>query len=1089
MSHRRFRIAACVVAAVALTGVAPSAAEPPVATPLAAVGSLEGEYVPGELVVGFRASSSQGQMSAALEQADITGARDLALDHTMVVNVAGDSMASVMEDLRRQPGVEFVEPNYIYRADATPNDVSYGNLWGLHNTGQSVLGVTGTADADIDAPEAWDLTTGSTSVVVAIADSGIDYNHPDLAGNIWSNPGETGGNKEFNGVDDDGNGFIDDWRGWDFASDDNDPRDLDLQVGHGTHVAGTIGARGNNAGALTGVNWSIGLVGLRVFDVTGSATNAAVADAFNYAGDMGIRVVNFSGGGPSFSAAIETAINSHQNTLYVVAAGNSGLNLDNPGSANNAYPCEYTSTNLICVAASTQNDTRAGFSNYSSTSVDIAAPGESIWSLAPATNLLYSETFTTDPFASRWSKGANAGVNAWNAEPAYSPVGLAPSLSDGSPYTGQYAANSDTWVQTTTAFSLAGQFECYALFTMYLDVNTAGGDVFRVWARSDTAFNNSNYEQGWYGTGFVDNVVDLNAFNGGPVYLRLGLFSDGVAEAGYDGVYVDNIEGRCLSNTYSSGGNSNLRPLSGTSMATPHVAGAAGLVLSRNSSLTTTQLRDAILTTGDVKPAFQGNVTTTGRRLNVFGAVNAAAPIDTNAPTISITTPANGASYNVGQTVNADYSCNDTGGSGLASCNGPVADGSPIDTATAGTKTFTVNAADGAGNPATSTRTYTVATVPPTGGPPTGSANFTSLTPARLLDTRPGAPIAAGGTADLVVTGRDGVPADGVAAVLVNLTVTNTEADGYLTTWPKGEGRPNASSLNFAGGQTVANLVLAKVGANGSISIWNSNDSPDMRSVDVIVDVVGYFPGSAAIGALTPARALDTRSAGKLGAGGSLDLVLLGQKGIPSSGVGAVVLNLTVTNTEADGYLTTWPKGEGRPNASSLNFAAGQTVANLVVAKVGANGSISIWNSNDSPDMAPTNVLVDVVGWIPTGASFGSLTPDRILDTRSLGALTPGATIELPVLNRGGVPATGVGAVVLNLTATGTNAAGYLTTWPTGVAKPNASSLNFAAGQTVANLVVAKVGANGSISIWNSNDSPDMAPTNVLVDVVGWFAA
>jgi hypothetical protein len=205
--------------------------------------------------------------------------------------------------------------------------------------------------------------------------------------------------------------------------------------------------------------------------------------------------------------------------------------------------------------------------------------------------------------------------------------------------------------------------------------------------------------------------------------------------------------------------------------------------------------------------------------------------------------------------------------------------------------------------------------------------------------------------------------------------------------------------------------------------------------------------------------------------------------------VGAVILNLTVTGTEADGYLTTWPTGEARPGASSLNFAAGQTVANLVVAKVGANGSISIWNSNDSTDMRPTNVIADVVGWLPSGAAFGSLTPSRLLDTRSsTGPLAAGATIDLPVLARFGVPATGVGAVILNLTATGPQAGGYLTTWPSGVVRPKTSSLNFAAGQTVANLVVAKVGANGSVSIWNSDDSTDMRPTEVIVDVVGWFA-
>jgi len=955
MSYPRPCLAAMLIAVIVTATAVPSYAQPPVPAPLAPVRSLGGEFVPGELLVGFRSSSSPTQMDAALDHSDVSVAQDLARTHTKLVRVPDSaSLASAMDHLRRQPGVQFVEPNYIYHEDVTTaNDPSFPSLWGLNNTGQSVNGVAGTFDADIDAPEAWDITTGSTNVVVAIVDSGIDYNHPDLAGNIWSNPGESGGGKESNGIDDDGNGFVDDWRGWDFVNNDNDPRDQNLLVGHGTHVAGTIGARGNNSGAVTGVNWRVSLVGLRVFDASGGATNAAVTAAFQYAGDMGIRVVNFSGGGPSFSASMQAAIDSHPNTTYVVAAGNSSLNLDTPG--NDEYPCEYPSSNLICVAASDQNDQLADFSNYGAGSVDIAAPGKNILSLAPAVNTMFSDTFATDPFATRWTKGANAGVNTWNAEPAYSPLlGQQPSLTDGSPLGADYAPNSDTWVQTTNAISLAGQAGCSADFTMYLDVDS--GDRFRVWALSNTGFTSFNYLQNWSGTGFVDNVVPLDSLSGGPLYLRLGLVSDGATVPGSDGVYIDNLGVRCIGNSYSSGGNGNLRTLSGTSMATPQVTGALGLVLSRNSALTTAQLRDIILGTGDVKPAFQGNVTASGRRLNLFNAVAAAAPVDTTPPAITITTPANGATYNVGQTVSASYSCSDTGGSGLVACNGPVADGAPIDTATAGTKTFTVSAADGAGNPATATRTYTVAASG-------GQNNFTALTPARLFDSRGHATLLAGASTDVVVAGLDGVPATGVSAVLVNLTATDTQADGYLTTWPTGETRPNASSLNFAAGQTVANLVQAKVGANGSISIWNSNDSPDMRSTDIIVDIVGYFPSAAAICALSPTRVLDTRSSSKLGAGATLDVPLLGRAGIPNSGVGAVIVNLTVTGTAADGYLTTWPAGEARPVASSLNFAAGQTVANLVVAKVGANGSISIWNSNDSPDMRPTQVIVDVVGW------------------------------------------------------------------------------------------------------------------------------
>ncbi|MEO5841949.1 MAG: S8 family serine peptidase, partial [Acidimicrobiales bacterium] len=918
MSYRKLVAAAFSVATIFASGSAPAWASVPAApaVPLALVGDLAHEHVADELLVGFSASSSPGQIGAALDHADLTVTSDLAVAHTKLVKVApGESIEDAMETLRRQPGVRFVEPNYIHRPDAVPDDPRFPEQWALHNTGQYANGVV---DADIDAPEAWDLTTGSTGITVAVIDTGIDYNHPDLAGNLWTNPGESGAGRENNHVDDDGNGFVDDWHGWDFVNNDNDPRDYDMWVGHGTHVAGTIGGRGDNNTTVTGINWRVGLVGIRVFDASGSATSAAIASAFDYAGNMGIKVVNYSGGSAGISTPLQEAINAHPNTLYVTTAGNSGLDLDAPGSDH--YPCEYPSGNLICVAASTSRDTLATFSNYG-TNVDIAAPGDGIMSLAPAKAFIYNEAFGPfggDPFVSRWTRGANAGSNNWKAEAAYSPysIGSAPSLTDGSSFTGDYPVSSDTWVQPSSPIDLSSRIGCSVSFFMFLDVNA--GDGFRVWTRPDANFDSSNVRQNWSGTGFVDNAIDLDALSGGPLYLRLGLFSDANPQVGFDGVYVDNLEVRCVSNDYIEGGDLNLDTLSGTSFAAPQVAGAAALVLSRNAALTTAQLRSILLSSGNIKPAFQGNVTNTGKRLNLYGAVSSVSPGDSMAPTITITTPVNGATFHVGDTVHADFSCNDTGGSGLATCSGTVTNGSPINTATVGSRSFTVNATDGAGNPASRTHTYTVvATTPPDDpDPPVPSPKFAPLTPTRLLDTRNDVPLRPGETRYLVVAGRDGIPSGDTGAVLVNLTVTNTAKDGYLTTWPKGQPRPNASSLNFAAGQTVANLVVAKIGADGSIAIWNSNDSPAMGPVDVIVDIVGYFPSSA-MGAITPDRLLDTRATTPVAPGATINLPVLGRSGVPTTGVGAVIINLTATGANADGYLTTWPKGQPRPNASS----------------------------------------------------------------------------------------------------------------------------------------------------------------------------
>ncbi|HEV3473267.1 MAG TPA: S8 family serine peptidase, partial [Actinomycetota bacterium] len=176
-----------------------------------------------------------------------------ATDRVDVVEVDG-SLTAAADAIADDPSVAFVEPNYIYRAAGLPNDPYFSSQWGLNNTGQSIVGSPGIADADIDAPEAWDVTTGSDAVIVAVADTGAALNHPDLAGNIWTNRGETGGGKETNRVDDDGNGYVDDWRGWDFINNDNDPFDDHM---HGTHVAGTIGAQGSNGIGVTGVNWNV----------------------------------------------------------------------------------------------------------------------------------------------------------------------------------------------------------------------------------------------------------------------------------------------------------------------------------------------------------------------------------------------------------------------------------------------------------------------------------------------------------------------------------------------------------------------------------------------------------------------------------------------------------------------------------------------------------------------------------------------------------------------------------------------------------------------------------------------------------------
>ena len=276
-----------------------------------------------------------------------------------------------VERLARMPGVAYAELDHVIRLDQTPNDTGFGVLWGLHNTGQTVNVDPGIAGADINAPEAWDITTGSPDFVIAIIDSGFNYNHPDLAANAWLNPGEIAGN----GIDDDGNGYVDDMRGWDFYSNDSDPMD---DNGHGTHCGGTIGGVGNNGLGVAGVNWQCKMMGLKFLGSGGSGSTSGAVSAVNYLVGKGVKVSNNSWGGGGFSQTLYDAIAASRaiGHVFVAAAGNNNTNTD--GTAY--YPQGYALDNIISVAASDNNDQRASFSNYGGASVDLAAPGVNIYS-------------------------------------------------------------------------------------------------------------------------------------------------------------------------------------------------------------------------------------------------------------------------------------------------------------------------------------------------------------------------------------------------------------------------------------------------------------------------------------------------------------------------------------------------------------------------------------------------------------------------------------------------------------------------------------------------------------------------------------
>jgi subtilisin family serine protease len=307
-------------------------------------------------------------------------------------------LVDLIQELSANLSIGYAEPNYIQKAIGIPNDTRFDYLWGMHNTGQT----GGTADADIDAVEAWDTFTGSHDVVVAVIDTGVDYNHVDLVDNRWVNEGEI----PSNGVDDDGNGFVDDVYGYDFRNSDGDPMD---GHSHGTHCSGTIGGVGNNSTGVAGVSHAVRIMAVKFLSDSGSGSTSDAIDSIIYAVDNGAQILSNSWGSGGFSKGLEDAIsyaNDH-NVLFVAAAGNDGSNNDRYPH----YPSNYEVPNVLAVAATNHKDGKPSWSNYGLTSVDLGAPGVDTLSTVPGNG--YSSKSGTSMAAPHVS-GAAALLKGYN---------------------------------------------------------------------------------------------------------------------------------------------------------------------------------------------------------------------------------------------------------------------------------------------------------------------------------------------------------------------------------------------------------------------------------------------------------------------------------------------------------------------------------------------------------------------------------------------------------------------------------------------------------------------------------------------------
>ncbi|MDD1729097.1 MAG: S8 family serine peptidase, partial [Methanospirillum sp.] len=350
---------------------------------------VSAEYVPEQVIVRYKTdtmstmSALPSVMSAANAEVGASVMADYSqagLPGMQVVQVKGTTVKEAIQEYSTNPNVLYAEPDYRVslppeQADKvastvqsvemastrTPNDPEFPYQWGLKNSGQSPF--YGKSGADIKAQNAWGTTTGSSSVIIAVVDTGVDYSHPDLAANIWTNSGEIPNN----GIDDDRNGYVDDVRGWNFYSKTNNPMD---DHGHGTHCAGSIAAVGNNNIGITGVCWNAKIMPLKFLGASGNGKVSDAISAILYANRMGASVISNSWGGSQYTQALKDAIDASP-AVVVCASGNSRQNSDSLPQ----YPAAYTSNNIISVAATDSKDNLATFSNYGPSSVDLAAPG------------------------------------------------------------------------------------------------------------------------------------------------------------------------------------------------------------------------------------------------------------------------------------------------------------------------------------------------------------------------------------------------------------------------------------------------------------------------------------------------------------------------------------------------------------------------------------------------------------------------------------------------------------------------------------------------------------------------------------------
>jgi subtilisin family serine protease len=555
------------------------------------------QYANAEIIVKYKAnlSNSQRIQTAASYGAKAEENQNEHSDwwlHRLPPNV---SVAQALKLYANDPNIASVQPNYVYQSTALPGplpDPAYNQQWGIHNIGQTISTGTSTtqgiAGADMRLEAAWNIQTDCSSVTIAVVDTGINYNASDLAANMW-NGGATAP-----------------LHGWDFVgTGSNDPMDYN---GHGTHVAGILGAVGGNGIGVTGVCWKASIMAVRVLDASGSGTTSTVVQGIDYAITHGAKIINLSlGGSGPFDPVFNDALNRAQaaNVLVVVAAGNAASN----NEVAPVWPCNFTHPNLVCVTALDQNYNLASYSNWGATSVDIAAPGSYIYSTSNGIEGQINDALT--PAVGGWLGSTNHAAG-WG-------YGLnGPGLTSSAPWAGvPYSASGDDRIYKT--FNLSGVSVARLTLTAAVSVNAgdyfnaniraAGGDPF---VGGTPIFSSTNLNTGLVSVKSI--AYDLTPNIGPACSIGFQLLSAANTTGNY-GVAMTALRIDTLTLD-----NNSYKTMSGTSMATPYAAGVAALVWAHNPRFTYTHVKNALTKGGRPLSVLTG-LTNSGMAVDALGAL------------------------------------------------------------------------------------------------------------------------------------------------------------------------------------------------------------------------------------------------------------------------------------------------------------------------------------------------------------------------------------------------------------------------------------------------------------------------------------